>query len=202
LFKNIIGIGRVFESILGDTIMNVNTRGSVYFKEDRGKFSDAFSFETTAHTTISKTIRFVHLNRDDVVFVFGCGKGRTVCHFARKKVRKVIGIEISDELSKIAKKNIITLKGKKAEVEIRNEDAAVTDVSEGTVFYMFNPFGEKTLKSVIQNIEKTHKSSGKSIKIIYVRPLFYKVFEEFPWLKIIADYKRLSGLKILIYQNK
>jgi len=181
--------------------MNVNTRGSVYFKKSRGIHHDAFDFETSAHTTISKTIRLVRLFSYDVVFVLGCGKGRAVCHFARQHIRKVVGIEISEELCQIARVNAKVLRGRKADIEIWNTDAALADFNEGTIFFMFNPFGEQTVRAVLQNIEKNHDLT-KPLTIIYARPLYSNVFNEFPWLEVIYDYERVSGLRVMVYHIK
>ena len=201
LLENFYSICKNAESVIGDRIMNVNTRGSVYFEKGRGKNSDAFDFEINAHRTTIKAINNIKLRSNDVVYVLGCGKGRAVCHFARRKVSKVVGVEISEHLKNIAIKNVKTLRGRKADVEIRNEDAALTDVDDGTVFYLFNPFGEKTLRAVLKNVERTLSIRDNPVRFIYVRPLYSEVFKEFSWLKVIKGYSRLSGLKVMIYSS-
>lgn len=202
LFLQLFGLARRAESVLGDWWMNVNTRGSVYFKEPRGSHRDAFDFETQAHSSFTRVIRIVKPTHEDVVFVLGCGKGRAVCHFARRPVAKVVGVELSQDLFREAEANARRLRGRRAPIQIINGDAANTDVSGGTVFFMFNPFGEETLRAVLKNIEMSLRREERQITVIYARPLFDGVFSEFPWLTIVRDYRRFSGLRVVIYSNE
>lgn len=202
VLKGGIAAARRIESIIGDQCMNVKTGASVDFPHARGINLDAFDFEANAHSTIIKAIRLVRLVHSDVVFVLGCGQGRAVCHFARQGIRKVVGVEIDPRLCEAAKKNGESLRGRQAEIEIHNIDAALEDTSEGTVFFMFNPFGEQTLRMVLKNIEATLNGTSKSITIIYARPLYSYVFSEFSWLNIIFDYENIGGLHVIIYRNQ
>lgn len=192
---------RSIESALGDWIMGVNTRGSVYFNEPRGEYHDAFDFETISHFVIEKVIRQAQLKKEDIAFVLGCGKGRVVCHLARRNLRKVTGIEISGKLVSVTEENVQKLRGKRAPVEIRNADVVSTDLVTGNVFFMFNPFGAETLRKVLENIQNSHNISRTRIVIIYVNVICAHVFEEFPWLQAKRDYYRSNGQRVVIYQN-
>ncbi len=131
----------------------------------------------------------------------GCGKGRAVCYFARQQIRKVVGVEISEQLCKDAEVNVQNLRGRQSQVEILNTDAAIADVSEGTVFFMSNPFGEQTLREMIGNIQHSLEVRRGPIRIIYVRPLHENVLREFSGLFKAYEYKRLSGQKVVIYSS-
>lgn len=202
VFQELKSAAKTIESVAIDWCMNVKTGTPVYFSHARGINLDAFDFEANAHSTIIKAIRLVRLAPSDVVFVLGCGQGRAVCHFARQRIRKVVGVELEPQLCEAAKKNGQTLTGRKAEIEIHNIDAALEDTSEGTVFFMFNPFGEQTLRMVLKNIEATLNGTSKSITIIYARPLYSYVFSEFSWLNILFDYENIGGLHVIIYRNQ
>lgn len=181
--------------------MGVNTRGSVYFENPRGEYHDAFDFETISHYTIEKVIRQTQLKEEDTAFVLGCGKGRAVCHLARRNLHKVVGIEISSKLVSMAQENVQKLRGRRAPVEICNADVASADLSKGNIFFMFNPFGAETLKQVIENIQNSHDISRSRIIIIYVNATCAHVFEEFPWLQAKHDYYRSNDQRVVIYQN-
>lgn len=201
LFKSFFPLCRKAESAFGDWIMNVKTSGPVQFNTVRGANCDALNFQVNAHTTIIKTINQIKLNENDIVYVLGCGKGRTVCHFARKKIQKVIGIELDKDLSEIAKQNINSLRCRRAEAEIINNDAIFVDMSRGTVFFLFNPFGETTLRNVLKNIETSHNKET-SVTIVYVNPVYKKVFDESTWLVCSNYYVSIAGLQIMIYNNR
>ena len=125
------------ESYIWDWWMNVDTShttGSSRYPDVKGLHGDAYGFETNAHCTIRKAIRLIQPRKDDVVIEVGCGKGRTVCHFSRLPIKKVIGIEISKELSEVAMLNTKRLRGRRAPIEIRNQDARSASYAEGTIF--------------------------------------------------------------------
>jgi hypothetical protein len=80
-------------------------------------------------------------------------------------------------------------------------DVATAYLGEGTIFYMFNPFGAKTLKNVLENIERTYNVLKKPLVIIYMNATLSHIFNEFPWLKVFSDYHRLNGQRVLIYRT-
>lgn len=55
-------------------------------------------------------------------------------------------------------------------IEVQVGDAADIDYSEGTVFWMFNPFGKTTLQCVLERMEQSLRVSPRPIQIVYVRP--------------------------------
>lgn len=194
-------VGRLIESVVGDWWMNISTRGPVHFGWKRGLGQDADDYETSLHISIKKIIHLVKPDGKDVVFDLGCGKGRPICHFAQQPVRKVVGIEISEHLCDIARANVSKLRNKRAPVEIINGDAAITDLSSGTIYYMNNPFGATTLRAVLKNIERSHKQITKGVTIIYMNAQFATVFDEFQWLEIVFDYRRFYHQRVIIYRD-
>jgi len=199
MFRGFLQIGRTLESVLGDWLMGVNTRSSLYFDSARGLHRDAYGFDTVAHLAIIKTIKLAQPTSEDIVFVLGCGKGRTLCHFMRFPVRKVIGIEIDESLCEIARNNALRLRGAIAPAEILNVDAAEANVEDGTVFFMFNPFGAQTLRHVLHNIHI--QSYRRAVRIIYMGAWHASVFTEFPEFEVLYDYRRVRGQRVIIYRS-
>ncbi|HSR13262.1 MAG TPA: hypothetical protein VLS90_17575 [Thermodesulfobacteriota bacterium] len=89
------------------------------------------------------------------------------------------------------------MRGKKTEVEVRNEDAARSDLSEGTFFYMFNPFGEETMREVLSRISRSPNRPRS--RIIYVNPKHKSVFGEFPCFRPAIRYSRFNGQEVVIF---
>ncbi|MFB3818315.1 MAG: class I SAM-dependent methyltransferase [Candidatus Methylomirabilales bacterium] len=141
------------------------------------------------------------LTREDVCFDVGCGKGRTVCHFARMRVRKVVGIEVSARLAACAAANARSLRGRVAPIEIRNTDAALADYDEGTLFFMFNPFGAKTMTSVLSRIEAAHRPAKRQVRIVYVNPILREALGGLPWLRRERSVTLVNGLGVEIYRT-
>jgi precorrin-6B methylase 2 len=134
-----------------------------------------------------KYINVLKPSDEDVVYDVGCGMGRILCAFARRPVRKCVGIEISTEYAERARQNAKRLKGSKAPIEIIIADAAEADYSEGTIYCLFNPFGTKTLEVVLERIHQSVKQCPRRIRIAYFNAAFENVLESCDWLRC---YKR------------
>lgn len=205
--KSIGVLARFLESRIGDVWLGIKTDHSSYSaslikdKLVQGLNQDSHGFQTNSHNVALAIIKTVKPSSNDTIIVIGCAKGRALCHFGRLPVKKVIGIEISDELAKQARENAQKLRGRKAPIEIIEKDVVLTDLSEGTIFYMFNPFGATTLRLVLEKIQQTHKDRITPTTIIYVNPKFAKVFNEFPFFQIHKEINRKTGLQIKIYKS-
>lgn len=200
IVRRLFSLGRPIESIVGDLWMNVNTRGFER-NDQRGCYQDAFDYDTATHIAIKRVIRLVQPTEYDIVFDLGCGKGRVLCHFARQHVHKVVGVEISEQICETARTNICKLHNRRSPVEIIRADAATADISDGTIYYMYNPFGAETLRAFLNNIQRSYKHEIEALRIIYMNAQFAHVFDEFPWLEIAFDYKRINGQRVIIYRG-
>jgi hypothetical protein len=123
------------------------------------------------------------LQPNDVFVDLGCGMGDLVWHVATEcKIKKVIGIELFHECVLVARKNR-TGRRPLSPVEIFEGNVTDADLSEGTVYYMFNPFGEKTLRRVLENIRKSYLNKPRGIRILYYNPVFGRVLDRTDWLQ-------------------
>ena len=57
-------------------------------------------------------------------------------------------------------------------IEIIYDDAAKFNFKNEAIFFMFNPFKQKTLGRVLINIKKSLKNNPRRINIIYYNPIF------------------------------
>lgn len=202
LLGGTLAAARSLESWAGDRWLNVRTEAPVRFDGSRGLNGDACDFQTNAHTSILQAIRSVTLQPSDVVFVMGCGRGRALCHFARQPVRKVVGIELDGELCEAARANAWSLRGRLAPIEIRQADAALADVSQGSVFFLFNPFGERTLRTVLAHIEASRAPGRQRTVIVYANPVHDEVLQSATWLARSREYRGLGGLRVALYTQR
>jgi hypothetical protein len=49
---------------------------------------------------------------------------------------------------------------------------------DNLVLYLFNPFGEATLRTVIANLETSLRETPRRVYVIYVKPVQRRVFDE------------------------
>jgi len=101
---------------------------------------------------------------------YGCGMGRAVIAACRCGFRKAIGVEFSQHLGTIARRNARGLS-----VEIVQSDAAVFRVPpEVSVFFFFNPFHGRTLTRVLDRIEDSLIQSDRPAVIVYVTGRYFE----------------------------
>ncbi len=135
------------------------------------RFGDGVPFAALDYVAILRCLRAVELRPSDVFVDIGCGNGRVLCVAARRKLGKCIGIEYRPALARQAARNAESLRGRQCPVEIVTRDAADQDFSEGTVYWMFNPFGEQTMRRVAERIIASQRVHPRRVRLIYVRPL-------------------------------
>jgi hypothetical protein len=133
-------------------------------------YSDIFSF-----------LRLVNLSDTDVFADFGGGLGRAVFAASWLGAKRCIGVEIVPALCRNASRNA------DREVEFVCDSADSFWPTEATVLFMFHPFGEKTLRRVLQNIERDRGASPRrELRIIYMNPVYDHVLEQANWLEQIS----------------
>jgi precorrin-6B methylase 2 len=141
----------------------------------------------------------------EVVFDIGCGKGRTICFFARCPVKKCVGIERVPYYAAAARENANRVRGRSAPVEIWETDATVADYSEATLVILFNPFGPETMQRFLAQIRRSLDASPRCIQIVYVNALHEEPFHASPWLRcmdvIFLPYKKNWPMKVSIWES-
>lgn len=148
-----------------------------------GAFGDSNYYSALDYPLLWRYLAEIELRPDDVAFEVGCGMGRALCAMARRRVRKVVGVEFSEPLALRARENVARLRGRRSPVEVLAADAAFVDYSEGTVFYLFNPFGPTTMQIVLDRIHESVGARPRRVRLLYVNPVHEDVFERATWLR-------------------
>ena len=125
------------------------------------------------------------ITKDDVFYDLGCGKGVVANLVALTTKAKIKGVELYPIYYDFAVKTAKTIGIKN--VEFRNEDVCKTDFSDGTIFYLFNPFVGKILSNVLRRIYKNSRT--KTIKIATLSETSAILSREHrKWTKCISGY--------------
>ncbi|MFO8055193.1 MAG: class I SAM-dependent methyltransferase, partial [Bacteroidales bacterium] len=150
------------------------------------------------------------IDYSDFIFVdYGSGKGRVLLVASNFPFQKIIGVEISKKLHRIAKKNITLYK---------NDDQKCTNFellcmnalefippAADTVFHFYHPFLPEVLEPVLRNIEKFLKTHSVKIYILYLYHVDFvaAVFEEMEFLERIKEVKCVnSQYNWALYTNR
>jgi SAM-dependent methyltransferase len=127
----------------------------------------------------------------DVVFVdYGAGKGRALAAAATHPFQKVIGVEISETLACTARRNLASMKHKRAaHVEFHCCDAASFPVpDDANVFFFFNPFIGATLREVIHRIHQSWGSHQRDLFVIFFNHReFDQCVQSLDWLRKVHE---------------
>jgi len=145
----------------------------------------------------------------NAVFVdFGSGLGRILILAGMHSFRKVIGVEISQQLSQLAERTIDTVRRK---LECRSVETVACDASayavplDATILYFARPFSGHVLDAVLENIKKSLVKQPRQILLLsynYNSDLsFEEQIQKAAWLrpskKIVLGY----GATGWIYEN-
>lgn len=197
---------------LNERYLNIRTSDKAQYEEKPGwwrgprtsaaQFDDNCAYHTPDYYYVYRIIRELDPVPDDVVYDIGAGKGRIVCVMSRRAVKKCVGIELFPDLADAARTNAARVRGRKAPIEVRCEDAATTNVSDGTVYFLFNPFGRETLQVMLANIELSLATNPRRIRIIYYNSVCSDIFDSTPWLRRYSAFKTMNGLDVAFYESR
>ena len=163
-------------------------------------------YVATDYQTVRSALRHVHVRPLEDVFVdFGSGKGRIVMIAAGYPFRRVMGVEFSPELHRIAEQNLAALRRRACgEVKLVLSDATQWQMpDDATVLYFFNPFEGEILVKVFANIQDSFQRNPRKITVVYVRPerFFEKQVAWEPWLTRTIQMPCREGT-VAIYESK
>jgi SAM-dependent methyltransferase len=151
-----------------DRRYGVDTRGLVRHGEG-GAFHDGIHYQGTSPRLFREILAQVPAPPPSLTFVdIGCGKGRTLLLAAELGFRHVVGVELSEELARTARDNIRAL-GVDGEVQVVDA-ARMRFPDEPLLVYLYNPFGEATLKAVLENLRDSLRARPREVFVAYLNP--------------------------------
>jgi SAM-dependent methyltransferase len=122
----------------------------------------------------------------------GCGKGRVLLVASEYPFQRVVGVEISAELSDIARKNITRYRPttrRCRDLEVENTDATTFDFPEtNLLLHLYHPFEPAITSAVLSHLERSVLIKPRKVAVAYllytdaVNPV-EAVFARFPWLQ-------------------
>lgn len=155
----------------------------------RNQHADSYACEPIDYPLARRLIRAVALAPGDVVYDVGCGMGRIVCLAARQTVTRCVGVEISESFAAAARDNAQRLRSRRSPIDIIHADATTLDYADGTVFFLCNPFGEATMRIVLDRIGRSLASHPRALRIGYANPMHEDLLQESGWLQRYDEYR-------------
>jgi SAM-dependent methyltransferase len=140
------------------------------------------AYQATPAWRLNHVLADLALPYENFVFVdLGSGKGRAVFMAAEFPFRKVIGVEISPVLHRMALENLRNYRSdtqRCRDVQLLCMNATLMPIpSEPAIFYMYNPFNEEAMKLVLENIRRSLERQPRDIVVIYTNPRLSRVLK-------------------------
>ena len=114
------------------------------------------------------------VSENDVFIDFGSGMGRVVYQAARYPFKRVIGVELCEELNETARRNI---QGSIDRLRCKNVELITSDVlayeipDDVTVAYLYNPFTGSIFRAVIDKLIASIERNPRMVRIVYNDPV-------------------------------
>jgi SAM-dependent methyltransferase len=166
------------------------------------KYNDGLGYSAPDYANIFKLAKILRPGMEDVFYDVGCGRGRVLCVMATYGMAKVVGVELVQELCVQARLNAASLRGCRTAIELRCGDACHVDLSEGTIYFFYNPFGPSTFREVLNRIRNTLDQSYRMIRIVYYLAEHENIFYESGWLEKYADFKTRTGRVVSFWRSQ
>lgn len=194
---------------LNDRELNIETKPAVRAlhglpprPEQSTRFNDPHGYGSPDYYYLRKICARLAPGESDIVYDLGCGKGRFLCVAGRWRCRRCVGIEISPALAQIAARNARVMSRRKAMIEIIVGDVTDSFIADGTIYYLFNPFGPETLQLVLQRVRSSILSEPRVVRFVYHNAVYEEVFKAAGWLERVQSFTTLSGQLIAFWQSK
>jgi predicted RNA methylase len=143
--------------------------------------------------------------REHIFLDYGSGKGRAVILAATYQFRRVLGVEIAPELTRIAQDNVERSRRKLrcTDIEITTGNATSFQIPPGvTIFYFNNPFFGEILAAVLDNILSFANKATHPIMVVCNVPpnsMLERQMFGHPGFKIQKQFPLPAGRRCLIF---
>ena len=173
------------EDSRSDARLGIKTGGfDLQLLRDKSLFKDMVPYMPTPYRYITPILEDLALCADDVLVDVGSGKGRlALAAAAAFSLRRIDGLEIEQGYVDMARNNLVCAQGLKSPVHFHRADAACWDFLDATAVFLFNPFGERTLGKMLENLESSRRSSPRTLRIAYFNPVHRQLLERAQWLE-------------------
>lgn len=154
----------------------------------RSRYSDGHYYEPVRGGDFRDAMAHVDLDPHESSFMdLGSGRGRALLLAAESGYRRVIGVELDEKLMPQAQRNVDRWLSRHRypsgdpEFLLLHDDAASVELPDGpTVVFLCNPFGEASLRQVLDRLVSSYQSSPRPLWLCYVNPQYGRLLTEHP----------------------
>jgi SAM-dependent methyltransferase len=193
-----------------DWRLGVRTDAIIHLHEVGIQDPDCHCYAATNYRRFKQVLDRVTLTPGQDGFIdYGSGLGRVVLLAAGYPFKRVIGLEVAEELHKTAERNLAVARAKLKcrDVQLLNADARTYEIpADITVLYFWNPFSESILRSVCQQLARSLTAAPRTVTVCYASPYTPNCLEniigEFPWLRARETLSLGAHMHVTVADNR
>jgi SAM-dependent methyltransferase len=150
-------------------------------------------YEQAPGRLLDRLIGDLRIDYCEFVFVdLGCGKGKALLHAARRPFRRVIGVDISPDLIRIANANLAgcrSIEVSSGAIELHCADAANFPLPEddNLVLFLYDPFGAPVMRDVLEGLRQSLIRRPREVRAIYISPFHRDIWDASGFLELSSQ---------------
>jgi len=166
---------------------------------------EAVYYAPTRGRAFKKLLEKFTVPRDSTFVDLGSGKGKVLMLAAQLGFRRIVGVDFSPELCRIAEQNVLKY-GRRAplrsEIKVVLSDVAEYAIQDDEcVFFLANPFGPSVIQQLAKNMRASLDRVPRRIWIIYRHPLHRNILEA--GLELVAlGHDAYGPIESIFYSNQ
>jgi len=166
------GLRRRLSRMLYDGRYGVETSDVVRLEDLGLAAEERVDYEPSDWRTLARVLRRRDVSEDDVFLDYGAGMGRILIQAGAYRFKRVIGVELSEQLSQVARRNA----EHRSELQDGRLEIVTTDATayalpdDVTVIFMHSPFKGAIFRSVLERIGESLDRRPRSLRLIYKNP--------------------------------
>jgi SAM-dependent methyltransferase len=150
---------------------------------ERHQKTDVHFYVPTTASIIYSILSWLPIEPNRFDFIdMGSGKGRALLVASEFPFSKIVGVELSEALHRVAEDNVKLYKPasqKCTDFDLKCMDALeyTYDDNKPLVLYLFDPFGREILEQVVAKLEASLREHPRTAYVVYVYPQYDDVLE-------------------------
>jgi SAM-dependent methyltransferase len=192
---------RIFEERRFDRKHGVDTAGTLHPRELDITPEEAVTshrYEGVRPGEIREVISCLGITHQEFTFVdIGCGKGRALLIASDFPFKRIIGVELSTELTQVARGNVRRYHSRRqqcTDLQVVCTDATKYTLPPGpVVLYLYNPFEAPVMEAFLANVRRALDDEPRQVIAVYLNPTCDAVFANAPFL---SNTRRRSSYSI------
>jgi SAM-dependent methyltransferase len=130
--------------------------------------------------SLPSALRHIPISDDDVFLDLGSGKGRVVLQAAERPFKRVIGVELSPELTAVAQENLHAVRAK---LRCQDVELIVADITtyripdDVTIVYAYNPVRGQLFNAAMNALIASYDRNPRPMHLLYRYPREHDVLD-------------------------